>query len=262
MKAERRHELQTNTLDRTIRNLPEYWREHGSKIALALIAVLLVIVLVRMYFNNRAEKAARVAENLSVARSAIAGLRDSVFWSSERMSPLDIKRRTDEIRQDVDKSLNEVLNEAPDAAQQAEVSILRGDLYYALYMLGEAPEAATQPALRSEKKPEQMMQEAERRYKEVLDQAGSLPSTLTARARFGLAAIAENQHNFDAAKAHYEAIQKDTTLASALRDQAQGRIGALKEVQKERVIGRPRPKEELRSTTRPTTVPTTNFISL
>ena len=267
MKAERRHELQTNTLDRTIRNLPEYWREHGSKIALALIAVLLVIVLVRMYFNNRAEKAARVAENLSVARSAIAGLRDSAFWSSERMTLLDVKKRTDEIRQDVDKNLNEVLNEAPDAAQQAEVNVLRGDLYYALYMLGESPEAATQPALKPDKDPDHLLKEAGNRYKEVLDQAGSLPSTLTARARFGLAAIAENQNNFDAAKAHYEAIQKDTTLASALRDQAQNRVNFLKEVQKERVIGRPRPKEELRTTTRPTmgptTAPTTSpFISL
>jgi hypothetical protein len=251
MKAERRHELQTNTLDRTIRNLPEYWREHGSKIALAVIAVLLVIVLVRMYFTNRAEKAARVAENLSVARSAISGLRDSVFWSSERMSAADIKKRTDEVRQDVDKTLNEVLNEAPDVAQQAEVSVLRGDLYYALSMFGESPEATTQPA-------KDLMKEAEKRYNEVIQQAGSIPSTLTARARFGLAAIAENQHNFDAARAHYEAIQKDSTLGQALRDQAQSRINVLTDVQKEHVIGRPRPKEELRSTTGPTTGPATN----
>jgi hypothetical protein len=219
-----------------------------------------------MYFNNRAEKAARVAENLSVARAAIASLRDSVFWSNERTSPLDVKKRTDEIRQDVDKNLNEVLNEAPDAAQQAEVNVLRGDLYYALAMLGESPEATTQPDLRSERKPEELMKEAGNRYKEVVDQAGSLPGTLTARARFGLAAIAENQSNFDAARAHYEAIQKDGTLASALRDQAQTRINMLKEIQKERVIGRPRPKEELRTTTRPatapTTAPTSSFISL
>ena len=260
MKAERRHELQTNTLDRTIRNLPEYWREHGSKIALALIAVLLVIVLVRMYFTNRAEKAARLAENLSVARSAISGLRDSIFWSNERMSPADVKKRTDEVRQDVDKSLNEVLNEAPDAAQQAEVSVLRGDLYYALSMFGEPPEAATQPALKSEKDPKQLMEQAESHYKEVLAQAGAIPSTLTARARFGLAAIAENQLNFDAAKAHYEAIQKDSSLGQALRDQAQSRINVLKEVQKEHVIGRPRPNEELRSTTGPTTLPATKPI--
>jgi hypothetical protein len=262
MKAERRHDLQTNTLDRTIRNLPEYWREHGSKIALAVIAILLVIVLVRMYFTNRAEKSARVAENLSLARSAISSLRDSIFWSSERMSAADVKKRTDEVRRDVDNSLNQVLEEATDPAQQAEANVLRGDLYYGLYMIGEMPEAATQPSLRPDKRPEEMLKLAEDRYKEVLAQSGSLPATLVARARFGLAAVAENHHKWDAAQAHYEAIQKDASLGPALRDQAQGRISELKELQKERVIGRPRPQEEVRSTTGPTTLPTSNPVKV
>lgn len=249
MKAERRHELQTNTLDRTIQNLPQFWREHGSKVALAVIGVLLVVVLVRMYFTNRAEKSARTAESLSLARSAIAGLRDSIFWSNERMSAADVKRRLDEVRRDVDSSLNEVLNESSDPAQQAEANVLRGDLYYALYMIGEMPEAATQPSLRLDKSPEQLLKDAEARYNEVLQAGASLPPGLIARARFGLAAIAENQMKWDVAKSHYEAIKNDSSLAQALRDQAQVRISLLAEAQKGRVIGQPR--------TRPTTGPTT-----
>ena len=246
MKAERRHELQTNTLDRTIQNLPQFWREHGSKVALALIGVLLAIVLVRLYFTNRAEKAARTAESLSLARNAIASLRDSIFWSNERMSAADVKRRMDEVRRDVDGSLNDVLNESSDPAQQAEANLLRGDLYYALAMIGEMPEAATQPSLRLEKQPEQLMEEAERRYNEVL-QAGSLSPGLTARARFGLAAIAENRSKLDVARSHYAAIQSDSAVPGALRDQAQARVAMLQLIEKGPVIGRPR--------TRPTTGP-------
>jgi len=118
--------------------------------------------------------------------------------------------------------------------------------------------AATQPTLSSGKTPDQVMEQAEKQYKDVLAQAGAIPSTLTARARFGLAAIAENRHDFDGAKAHYEAIQKDSSLGPALTEQARYRLNMLKEVQKERVIGRARPKEELRATTGPTTGPTTN----
>ncbi len=249
MKAERRHELQTNTLDRTIQNLPQFWREHGSKVALAVIGVLLVVVLTRMYFANRAEKAARVGENLSLARSAIAGLRDSIFWSNERMSGADVKRRMDEVRRDVDTSLNTVLNESSDPAQQGEANVLRGDLYYALAMVGDLPEATTQPSLRPDKSPADLMKEAERRYSEVLREAGALPSTLIARARFGLAAIAENELKWDVAQSHYDAIKGDSSLPGALRDQAQVRISLLKDAQKGRVIGHPR--------TAPTTGPAT-----
>jgi hypothetical protein len=258
MKAERRHELQTNTLDRTIQNLPQFWREHGSKVALAVIAVLLAIVLVRMYFTNRAEKAARVAENLSLARSAIAGLRDTVFWSNERMSAGDVKRRVEETRRDVDNSLNEVLNESSDPVQQGEANVLRGDLYYSLSMIGEMPEATTQPTLRPERSPADLMKEAERRYNEVLQLAGTLPPGLIARARFGLAAIAENELKFDAAQSHYEAIKGDTSIGSAVRDTAQVRIALLKDAQKGRIIGHPR----TRPTTGPATLPTTPFLGL
>jgi hypothetical protein len=258
MKAERRHELQTNTLDRTLQNLPQFWRDHGSKVALVVIGVLLAIVLTRMYFTNRAEKATRVAENLSLARSAVAGLRDTIFWSNERMSAADVKRRVEETRKDVDNSLNEVLNESSDPAQQGEANVLRGDLYYAIAMIGEMPEATTQPNLRPERSPADLMRDAERRYNEVLQQAGSLPATLIARARFGLAAIAENQTKWDVAQSHYEAIKADSTLGSALRDQAQVRINLLQDAQKGRLIGRPRTQPA----TGPATQPAVPFLGI
>jgi hypothetical protein len=45
MKAQRRHELKTNTLAQQLERLPFTLREHGGKILLAVIAVLLIIVL-------------------------------------------------------------------------------------------------------------------------------------------------------------------------------------------------------------------------
>jgi hypothetical protein len=84
----------------------------------------------------------------------------------------------------------------------------------------------------------------------VVQQAGTLPSTLIARARFGLAAIAENEQKWDVAQSHYDAIKADSSLPAALRDQAQVRIALLKDAQKDRVIGHPR--------TQPTTGPATS----
>jgi hypothetical protein len=146
-----------------------------------------------------------------------------------------------------------VLNESSDPAQQGEANVLRGDLYYALAMIGEMPEATTQPSLRPDKSPADLMKEAEKRYNEVVELAGSLPSTLVARARFGLAAIAENDLKWDVAQSHYDAIKGDLSLGGALRDQAQVRLALLKDAQKGRVIGHPR----TRPTTGPSTAPAT-----
>src|SRR5580765_5410773 len=76
MKSERRHELQQNSLVRAIENFPAFWKEQGSKIALALIAVALVVVLVRLWYSNKTEKADRVAQNLSWAETRLNDLQD------------------------------------------------------------------------------------------------------------------------------------------------------------------------------------------
>ena len=52
MKAQRRHELQTNTLAERLSNLPEFWNKHGTKVLLVLVAIALVIVLIRYRISS------------------------------------------------------------------------------------------------------------------------------------------------------------------------------------------------------------------
>jgi len=58
MKAERRHELQTNTLALWLRwRAPEIWAKFGTHILLGVIIVLLAVVLVRHLMNKPVEEA-------------------------------------------------------------------------------------------------------------------------------------------------------------------------------------------------------------
>ena len=62
MKAERRHELQTNTLALWLRwKAPELWAKYGTHILLGIIIVMLGIVLIRHLMNKPVEEANRAA---------------------------------------------------------------------------------------------------------------------------------------------------------------------------------------------------------
>ena len=58
MKAERRHELQTNSLAQWLWwKAPEVWAKHGSKILLGVVLVALGVVLVIRMKNKPIEEA-------------------------------------------------------------------------------------------------------------------------------------------------------------------------------------------------------------
>src|SRR5947208_7600658 len=74
MKAERRHELQENSLARWIDNLPIAARLYADKILLVIIAVLLVVVLIRWRIMAAEQRVEGAAESLASARLAIRDL--------------------------------------------------------------------------------------------------------------------------------------------------------------------------------------------
>ena len=67
MKAERRHELQENSLARFIDNLPVMLRLYADRILLAVVLVLLVVVLIRWRMNQTEAKATQTANDLAEA---------------------------------------------------------------------------------------------------------------------------------------------------------------------------------------------------
>src|SRR3954447_24330888 len=126
MKSERRHVLQENSLIRGARNLPEFWRESGSKLMLVVIAILLVVVLVRYWVSSRNDEATRLASDLSLAQMTLTQWRDTPVDVVSR-SPEQFDNWRKEMRSQLEKYVSDVLETSKNAAQQAEAKVIRAD---------------------------------------------------------------------------------------------------------------------------------------
>ena len=235
MKAERRHELQQNSLVRGIENLPSFWREQGSKIALAVIAAALVFVLVRWYTTSRTEKADRVAQQLAAAELMLSNFRET--GQEPRMV-----RMAGQVRTSINDAVNDVLSSTDDPARLAEARLIRADLNWQLAALGDPSEAATRPDAGLKEKPAELLDAAAKEYQAVIDQPG-LPPRLVARAHFGLAAVNEERRQWLQARSNYEAITKNPGIPKAFQDLATARIELLSKLEAPLLLGRPRRPE-------------------
>lgn len=205
MKAERRHELQENSLIRGVRTFPEFWRQYGSKIALGAILVLLTFALVRMWLSNRESAKRGVAEQLTSARAILESFR--------RGESDPTPEGQSKVWSDVDLAIAEVLKNSSEPAQLAQATLLRGDLnlhWALLAAMGDPPEIAKQPTLAIAGKLNAYLDEAAKSYNDVVNQKASLPAQPVFAAKIGLAAVAENRRNFAEARSLYEAIQKES----------------------------------------------------
>jgi tetratricopeptide (TPR) repeat protein len=231
MKAERRHELQTNSLARFLENLPLYFRFHFGKVLLGLLVFVLLIVLIRQRMTTG-----------NVARQQTANALGDVRRLLNELQVVDLTRATPDQRAEdrkrfasqIDGAIDEIIantDEGPDdAAMRAEALVARGDLNWIMANLPEVPGAATQPALGMPKAPEQYLADAAEAYEQVLRQYPDRPmSALTAE--FGLASVAENQGKWDVARAHYETILRKPDAALAFREWAMARLNLLPSLQ-------------------------------
>jgi hypothetical protein len=259
MKSERRHELQQNSLIRGVQNLPSFWRESGSKISLAIIAVLLVFVLVRLWYTNRNDKAARLAADLTDAQSKLTDLKRSTeLWLTQSIPPEKFNEQRKAIQGSILTATDDVLKNSSDQAQQADAKVIRADLNYFLGQMGAMPEATTRPEFQLDKKQSELLEAAAQDYAAVAGQAAGLPPALVARAHFGLAAIAEDQDRPDwpKARAEYEAVAKTPGAPEAMIDLANRRIELLSKIEVPVLLGEPRPTPATRPS--PSTTPATS----
>jgi hypothetical protein len=238
MKSERRHVLQENSLIRGARNLPEFWRESGSKLMLVVIAILLVVVLVRYWVSSRNDEATRLASDLSLAQMTLTQWRDTPVDVVSR-SPEQFDNWRKEMRSQLEKYVSDVLETSKNAAQQAEAKVIRADFNWQTAHFGDPPAATTQPLHQMKETPAELLASAEKDYNDVLAQQASLPSKLVARARFGLAAIAEDRGDWPAARTQYDAIVNDPAVATTLKNLARQRLQVLPEIEKPFVLGQP-----------------------
>jgi hypothetical protein len=222
MKAERRHELQENSLIRGVRNFPEFWRAYGSKILLGIILILLAILLIRMWINKRADARRAMAEDLYGGRAMLENLRHQQEIAPEdprmaRMNPDAVGMKPEQVAQKrretwtrVDAAVANVLQNSSDAAQLAEAKLLKADLNYhfgLLATLGQVSGANKDRGI--EETPEQYFDRAGQNYTEVINQAAAIQPRQVAAARLGMAAVHENRKQFAEARALYELVQKE-----------------------------------------------------
>jgi hypothetical protein len=220
MKAQRRHELQTNELAKVITGAPSAYGRYGGRVLLVIVAAVLVVVLVRYRINTSRESARLARENLVAARSVITNLHMADLLPVPPSESASLRRRW---TAEATTALEEAARLSDEPQVLSEVLLARGDLNWALSTLSDVPGAATQPTLRMEQTPEQLINGAAESYTGVLNQYAEQTNAVIG-AHFGLAGIAENRGNWDEAKQHYQSIIDNTKIAEAFRGQAKLRL--------------------------------------
>jgi hypothetical protein len=173
MDSERRHELQENTLSVELSQIAAWLRKHGFKLLVGVLLVVLIVTFAIMYFRNQAEKEARLSYELSM-------------WALGAGTELP-----DQTKQQLTSG---------DGPQAALATFLLGrDQMMLSYQAATPVEAMDARKL------------AAGHFQTVIDRFGNVP-VLVARARRGLAVIAEEQDEPHKALEQYEAITKIDAL--------------------------------------------------
>ena len=232
MKAERRHELQTNTLALWLRwRAPQLLEQYGTRILLGVIVLALAIVLIRYRINAPKVAAAEATIKLEQARQLIAELKAGAL-------PGQVSQALQLIMEALDRSDNPVIH--------AEGYLTLGDYYWNLASYPEMPEVPGQPGQKPDLPHDELLAKAEDGYKKALA-AQTERAHLVATAQLGLAVVAEqlafemdrkatgaatrrNDH-WALAKEHYQAVVNLPGVAQVQKDLAQWHIGQLAQLQ-------------------------------
>jgi len=233
MKAERRHELQSNALALWLRwRLPQLWEQYGTKVLLGLVAVALAIWIIRWRMNAPIQAAARADELLFSARQAIEELKN------HQQTPGEASRVVEWVRSALEESSNPNI--------QARAYIILGDYYWALYNYPVLP--STQPVPRPDLPPDQLLARAREAYEKALVTRAD-KGYILAYANLALGTIAETQA-FEAdrkagpaadpgrnplwatARQHFQAVINDPLSPSLLKQVASSRLEQIPRLQK------------------------------
>jgi hypothetical protein len=221
MKAERRHELKTNALARWIEEFPAFVKQHANRLMLGLILILLVILALQYRARVNAESMATAEKDLAEARLDVDQLRSGQLSVATTQ---DAAGRRTTLTDLADKALSDVLlSMQGDPSMQSRAQLTRGDLYLTLSMFPDLPGADTQPALALPRSREEYRKLAEEAYQKVLDipEAQALSRN---SARLGLAALAENGGDWQAARKWYNEVVNDSEAGPALQTYALERL--------------------------------------
>ena len=237
MKAQRRHELKQNTLARGLEQLPEASRQHGTKILVAVLLVLLAVFFIRQRIAGSRESAVRAAHSLDTARALIGQLDEAVQMGMAQ-SPQAMASVRQRVYGGATDAIQMVLDAADDPRLLAEARVARGDLNWKLANFPDIPGAATQPVLQFSRSRQDLLNTAADAYRNVVEDPAAPPESLRT-ARLGLAAVYENRREWDNARAEYQKIVNDTSVPKPFKDLAADRLNDLDKVQRPPLVGAP-----------------------
>jgi hypothetical protein len=250
MKSERRHELQQNSLIQAVHDLPELARRHGSRIALVVIAISLVIIWMKYRSNTAAQKLEDARVQLTEAMISLRQLQNLSVVPPGSDDPASQQRTLwySDGLQHADDALDEAAD--GDAKIRAQALIYKGDINFTLADMPDLPGAATRPSLLPQMGKPVLLANAQAAYSHVLSDFAD-NSYAASAAHFGLAAVAEDVASgvggnpdptqWDVAKDQYQAILADPNAPQAYKDYANSRLTMLPTLQQRPAINVPPP---------------------
>ncbi len=236
MKAERRHELKTNALARGIENLPQLWRQHGNKLLLVLIGIMLIIIAVRYRMTESAQRQLSAKSALTKAQAEIAELRAVPFWLYNEDVIVSVFSQQAGF---ADDDINEALRSADDSQVRAQAYVARGDLNFLWAGFPILPAATTRPSLRPPHSSEEYLNNAEAAYNQALKEPVTGDRQVVWNAHLGLAYVAEDRRDWDAARSNYDAVINDPSAPTAMTEFFKKRKSDLVEMSRKRFVGLP-----------------------
>ena len=228
MKAERRHELKQNSLEKTLESAPVFFQLYGSRILLGLVLCLLAYILVHNHYVSKAENARISSESLGTALYYLDQLRSLPPASPERVAP-----SRNEFAKEVEENVAKVLARAEDPKLKAQALIARGDANWILANFPSLPGSATRPAeLNVDKPAADLLKLAEDSYKQVLEPPLNEDHASVVAAQMGLGYIAENREQWDAARQSFQKVIDGSASTAAEKEFATHMVEMTRELEK------------------------------
>jgi hypothetical protein len=234
MKSEHRHELKHNDLAQSLMTFQDYLKHYGGRVALGVVIGVLIIVLIFQRRSSARKNEIKLSGDLGFAREQIDRLKPVEMLGQQRFGAKPSQMGN------VRQILQEVREKA-EPAMQSEALILQGELAWTLANFPVGP--GVDPSYKPDQEPAEFLKQARDAYQQVVGQFGDQPIKV-AIARFGLAAVAEAERNFDEARKQYEAVKSMPNAWDRHKAHADDRLRNLEQLTKPVLIGQVPDKPE------------------
>ena len=230
-----------------------FLRRNGSLILLAIVAAAAAFFIARNRTDGAADRRNASRNSLAAASDGVMRLR-SLESLAGRLPAEQYASQRDLLSNSIRTAVEEVLKntDASDASARSAALASRADLNWTMATLPVPPEATTREALRPVKAEKDYLDEAKGDWALILKQFPGEPAAV-ADARFGLAAVAEDRGDFDAAAEQYKAVATDKSAVPMHKTEAERRLKLLPDLRNPVRFGTP---ATLPAFDQPTTLPT------